>query len=41
MNVYDGEPCPHCGEVPLDVVDGVAECPNCGSEFDGDDSCDF
>ena len=41
MNVYDGEPCPHCGEVPLDVVDGVAECPNCGSECDGDDSYDF
>ena len=31
MRISDGEPCPHCGELPLEVVDGVAECPNCGS----------
>ncbi|MDA2961512.1 MAG: hypothetical protein O3A61_04285 [Actinomycetota bacterium] len=37
MSVSDGEPCPHCGEVPLEVINGSAECPNCGSVFDGDD----
>lgn len=41
MNIFDGEPCPHCGEVPLDVVDGTAECPNCGSEFDEDENYDL
>ena len=40
MSVSDGEPCPHCGEVPLEVIDGSAECPNCGSVFDGDDDFD-
>ena len=39
--VTDGEPCPHCGEVPLDVIDGSAECPNCGSVFDEDDPSDW
>lgn len=34
MGVVDGEPCPHCGELPLEVVDGIAECPNCGSVFE-------
>ncbi len=34
--VSDGEPCPHCGEVPLDVSGDTAECPNCGSVFDAD-----
>ena len=34
--VADWEPCPHCGELPLDVIDGSAECPNCGSLFDED-----
>ena len=36
MRISDGEPCPHCGELPLEVGDGVAECPNCGSVFDED-----
>ncbi len=36
MRVTDGEPCPHCGEVPLDVIDGWAECPNCGLVFEGE-----
>ena len=35
MTIEDGEVCPHCGEVPLDVIDGEAECPNCGSVFAG------
>jgi len=34
--VTDGEPCPHCGEVPLEVDGDSAECPNCGSVFDAD-----
>lgn len=34
--VRDGEPCPHCGAVPLEVINGVAECPNCGGVFEGD-----
>lgn len=36
MTIEDGEVCPHCGEVPLDVIDGEAECPNCGSVFEGE-----
>jgi len=34
--VDDGEPCPFCGEVPLELIDGVAECPNCGGQFSDD-----
>jgi hypothetical protein len=38
--VADGEPCPYCGEVPLEVIHGRAECPNCGAQFEGDDDDD-
>ena len=34
--IVDGEPCPYCGEVPLEVIDGEAECPNCGAVFEAD-----
>ena len=34
MSINHMDPCPHCGEVPLDVVHGSAECPNCGSTFE-------
>jgi uncharacterized Zn finger protein (UPF0148 family) len=35
--ILDGESCPYCGEVPLDLIDGEAECPNCGSQFSSAD----
>jgi len=35
--ISDGEPCPHCGELPLGIIDGHAECPNCGSDFEEDE----
>jgi len=34
--VQDGEACPHCGFGPLEVFRGEAECPNCGSVFEGE-----
>jgi len=37
VRISDGDPCPHCGELPLDVIGGEAECPNCGSQFSSTD----
>lgn len=32
--IEDGEVCPHCGVGPLNVVQGQADCPRCGSVFE-------
>lgn len=32
--IEEGEVCPHCGVGPLDMVNGQADCPNCGSVFE-------